>query len=544
MTDARTWTAAASRSAFRTDPGRVRTNNEDLPLVDRERGVYGVIDGVGGQAAGELAAAIARDVILQRLARPLGTPAERVRESIAIANNEIFRRASESPEWHGMTCVVTLAVVDDRMLTIGHVGDSRLYKLDAEGIRKLTRDHSPVGEREDAQEISEPEAMRHPRRHEVFRDVGGAYRDKDEDDYVDVTQEPMERDSAILLCTDGLSDMLPSAAIDRIVRLHAGNPEAVVDALIAAANEAGGKDNVTAVYVEGPDFARAVRGQISNLRSAHTGALPEDLPVPARETNRLLLAGRWVVRSRTTWFAVGAVTGVLAALLLVWRVPSTTTALGSRTIVVGSGGAGAVARIVDALQIANAGDTVRVEPGTYTEAVILKDGVNLMARVPSSVTLARAAGSVGEWVAISALGERDSEISGIRIDSTSELPVDVGIRVAGQKTIQLIEMAGPMRAGIELLEGATLTLHGSHFAVNGPALTAGDGSEALVSRNVFLRTGKPQPPPLTIAAKAQTTLRGNLFAGFGAEIVTGASAAQKQQIAGANVIVNKSGDRR
>jgi hypothetical protein len=266
--------------------------------------------------------------------------------------------------------------------------------------------------------------------------------------------------------------------------------------------------------------------------------------VPARETNRLLLAGRWVVRSRTTWFAVGAVTGVLAALLLVWRVPSTTTALGSRTIVVGSGGAGAVARIVDALQIANAGDTVRVEPGTYTEAVILKDGVNLMARVPSSVTLARAAGSVGEWVAISALGERDSEISGIRIDSTSELPVDVGIRVAGQKTIQLIEMAGPMRAGIELLEGATLTLHGSHFAVNGPALTAGDGSEALVSRNVFLRTGKPQPPPLTIAAKAQTTLRGNLFAGFGAEIVTGASAAQKQQIAGANVIVNKSGDRR
>jgi len=544
MTDARTWTAAASRSAFRTDPGRVRTNNEDLPLVDRERGVYGVIDGVGGQAAGELAAAIARDVILQRLARPLGTPAERVRESIAIANNEIFRRASESPEWHGMTCVVTLAVVDDRMLTIGHVGDSRLYKLDAEGIRKLTRDHSPVGEREDAQEISEPEAMRHPRRHEVFRDVGGAYRDKDEDDYVDVTQEPMERDSAILLCTDGLSDMLPSAAIDRIVRLHAGNPEAVVDALIAAANEAGGKDNVTAVYVEGPDFARAVRGQISNLRSAHTGALPEDLPAPARETNRLLLAGRWVVRSRTTWFAVGAVTGVLAALLLVWRVPSTTTALGSRTIVVGSGGAGAVARIVDALQIANAGDTVRVEPGTYTEAVILKDGVNLMARVPSSVTLARAAGSVGEWVAISALGERDSEISGIRIDSTSELPVDVGIRVAGQKTIQLIEMAGPMRAGIELLEGATLTLHGSHFAVNGPALTAGDGSEALVSRNVFLRTGKPQPPPLTIAAKAQTTLRGNLFAGFGAEIVTGASAAQKQQIAGANVIVNKSGDRR
>jgi len=538
MSDTRTWTAAASRSAFRTDPGRVRTNNEDLPLVDRERGVYGVIDGVGGQAAGEFAAAIARDVILQRLGRPLGTPAERVRESIAIANNEIFRRATVSPEWRGMTCVVTLAVVDDRMLTIGHVGDSRLYKLDAGGMRKLTRDHSPVGEREDAEEISETEAMRHPRRHEVFRDVGGAPRDKDEDDYVDVTQEPMERDSAILLCTDGLSDMLPSAAIDRIVRHHAGSPEAVVDALIAAANEAGGRDNITVVYLEGPDFARAARGHMSSSRSAHTAALPESSPMPARDANRLLMAGRWVVRSRTTWFALGAVAGVLAALLLVWRVPST-IALGSRTIVVGPGGAGAFVRIGDAMRSANAGDTVRVEPGTYAEPVGLKDGVNLVARVPSSVTLARAAGSTGEWVAISAYGQRDSEVSGIRIESTAELPVDVGIRLAGQKSLQLIEMVGPMRAGIELLGGATLTLRGSHFAVTGAALTAGDGAEALVSRNVFLGTGKPQAPPLTIATKGQTTLRGNLFAGFGVEIVKGSSAAERQQIAGNNVIVAK-----
>jgi protein phosphatase len=75
-------------SAVKTDVGRVRTNNEDLPIIDRDRGVYGVIDGVGGHAAGEVAAGIAREVILQRLARPLGTPAERVREAIAIANNE------------------------------------------------------------------------------------------------------------------------------------------------------------------------------------------------------------------------------------------------------------------------------------------------------------------------------------------------------------------------------------------------------------------------------------------------------------------------
>src|SRR5687767_3249484 len=100
-------------AAFRSDPGRVRANNEDVALADAERGIFGVIDGVGGQAAGELAAAIAQDVILQRLARPLGTPSERVREAIAIANNEIFRRAGTSPELAGMTCVLTLAVVND-----------------------------------------------------------------------------------------------------------------------------------------------------------------------------------------------------------------------------------------------------------------------------------------------------------------------------------------------------------------------------------------------------------------------------------------------
>ena len=530
MTEARA-RAIATRAAFRTDPGRVRTNNEDLPLVDQARGVYGVIDGVGGQAAGEMAAAIAHDVILQRLSRPLGTPAERVREAIAIANNEIFRRASDSPEWRGMTCVVTLAVVDDRTLTIGHVGDSRLYKITADGIRKLTRDHSPVGEREDAQEISEAEAMRHPRRHEVFRDVGSAERDKDEDDYVDVVQERMDRDCAILLCTDGLSDMVPAGIINRLVRTHAGNPDAVVDALVAAANEAGGKDNITVVYVEGRDFPAAANG-----RQTRRTAVSASSARAAAAPNRGVAFGRWVVRSRTTWFAAGALAGVLAALLLVWRVPAT-TAVGSRTVVVGPGGGGAVTRIADAMRIARAGDTVRVEPGIYPERVVVPDGVNLVARVPSTVTIARAADSAGEWVAITALGQLDAEISGIRLESTVQLPIDVGIRVAGQRTIELVEMSGPMRTAIEVLTGGTLTLHGSHFAVAGSVLTTKELSHALVTRSVFLRTGRTPAPPITIAPMARTAFRGNVFAGYGAAIAKGLSAAERQQFDAANVIV-------
>ena len=95
-------TASGLRGASASDPGRVRANNEDLPIVDLSRGVFGVIDGVGGEAGGEIAAATAREVMLQRFARPSGTPSERVREAIAIANNEIHRRAAEASELRGI----------------------------------------------------------------------------------------------------------------------------------------------------------------------------------------------------------------------------------------------------------------------------------------------------------------------------------------------------------------------------------------------------------------------------------------------------------
>jgi serine/threonine protein phosphatase PrpC len=429
----------AWQAAFRSDPGRIRTNNEDLPLVDAERGVYGVIDGVGGQAAGELAAAIACDVILQRLARPLGTPAERVREAIAIANNEIFRRAGSAPELAGMTCVVTLALVTEGRLTIGHVGDSRLYKLRAHGFQKLTHDHSPVGEREDARELSEIDAMRHPRRHEVFRDVGGALRDKDEDEYVEVIEAPLERDAAILLCTDGLTDMIASSTIERIVRQHAGDPDAVAAALVDAANEAGGRDNVTVVYAEGPEFARAVRrARSEGLPLAGGAAGPDSPPAPVEEGTPAASGPErgvthvlgWIRRSRITWFAAGAAVGVVAALLLVWRAGEA-PASGPRVLAVSANASAEFSSLGDAVATSSPGDVLQLEPGTYPEAVVLPDGVGLVARVPGTVTFARPAASTGEWIAITAGGEMGNRVSGIRIASTPELPIDVGIRLSG-----------------------------------------------------------------------------------------------------------------
>src|SRR3712207_5023977 len=137
MTEALLAQATGVQAASASDAGRVRSGNEDRAFVDVARGIFLVVDGVGGHAAGEVAAAIAVDVINQRLDRPIGTPAQRVREAIALANNEILRQAEHSPAHKGMACVLTLAVQNEDRLTIGHVGDSRLYKINREGIRKV-----------------------------------------------------------------------------------------------------------------------------------------------------------------------------------------------------------------------------------------------------------------------------------------------------------------------------------------------------------------------------------------------------------------------
>ncbi len=539
------------RAAARSDAGRVRANNEDLPVLDQERGIYGVIDGVGGHAAGERAAAIARDVILQRLARPLGTPAERVREAIAIANNEIFRRAAASPELAGMTCVVTLAMVTDRRITVGHVGDSRLYKLTAAGPVKLTHDHSPVGEREDAREIGELDAMRHPRRHEVFRDVGSALRDKDEPEYVEVVEDRFDDDAAILVCSDGLTDMIASAEIDRLVRAHAGDPEAVAAALVAAANEAGGRDNVTVVYAEGPGFARAITGSAG-------------VPHTPAAAHGAWAWGTSVLHGRPVWFVLGVLTGLLGALLLAWRV-STAPTVGGRTIAAAPLTSDAVGTLAAAVQAARPGDVIRLEPGTYAEAIVVPDGVSLRARVPGASVFVRPESAEGEWVAVEAGGEGGGAIAGIRVESTADRPVQVGVRVGGHgRALELLQMNGVTRAGVELVADASVTLHGSHLSAPAAAIVLAAGSRLEATGNVFVReadgtagdrsttpappgataagrvrrTSRVDRPAITVGEGAQAALRRNVFAGFGPDPVTGLSEAEREPLRAANVVVS------
>src|SRR5262245_46611345 len=214
------------RSGASTDTGLLREHNEDRHWVDRERGVYLVVDGVGGQAAGEVAAQLAVDAIRESIGSD-GIAEERVRRAITEANNRVWEMAQTRDELKGMACVLTLALIEGERVTIGHVGDSRRYLIWRGAIRKLTSDHSPVGEVEDAGELSGLEAMQPPRRNEVYREVGSAPRHAEDGDFIEIRHCRMRADAAMLLCSDGLTDLVTTEQVREIAERFTGDADAV-----------------------------------------------------------------------------------------------------------------------------------------------------------------------------------------------------------------------------------------------------------------------------------------------------------------------------
>jgi PPM family protein phosphatase len=301
-------TAAAFRAAMATDTGRQRPNNEDRVYVDEARGIFIVVDGVGGHAAGEKAAEIAVEVIPRQLEALNGSAEARVRGAIAAANNEIFEVARQHDEWLGMACVLTLAVAEEDKITVGHVGDSRLYLVWNGAVKKLTSDHSPVGEQEDHGELTEQQAMEHPRRNEVFRDVGSRPHEPDDDEFIQTKSFPLHPEAAILLCSDGLSDVLTSAEIGAIVEQYDGEPARIAQLLVDAANEAGGKDNVSVIFVAGSEFLGSASRSMLDARSRHA---------ITRRRRRSRAWRAWL--SRVAWFLAGMIAGAIAWHLIVER---------------------------------------------------------------------------------------------------------------------------------------------------------------------------------------------------------------------------------
>jgi hypothetical protein len=386
-----------------------------------------------------------------------------------------------------MTCVVTLAVVDDDCLTIGHVGDSRLYLLTPRGISKLTHDHSPVGEREDAQEISELDAMRHPRRNEVFRDVGSALREPDDPDFIEVIETRFDEDSAMLLCSDGLSDMLATTVIERTVRQRAGDPGVVAQALIDAANDAGGTDNVTAVYVEGPRFAAVQEGK-------------------ARSGNR------------AAWLTLGILLGVVIGLGIPFLVALDLPLLPlrARTLVVGGIGSDRFATIGAALRVARPGDVVQLEPGSYAEALVLPDGVDLVAKEPGTAVLV-APPSRPEWVGLTIHGRQGNRVSGLRVRGQPDAPMAVGARLAGHDVVlDDVAIEGNIGIGVDVEREGAILVHGCRFSeVAGVPLRIGAKARPVIRHCFFVRPASaPQLAAIEIAAEATPEFVGNLLVGY------------------------------
>ena len=520
-----TLTAAGS-----TDPGLQREVNEDRFHLDVARGLFVLVDGIGGQAAGGKAADVALTMLRTRLERETGPTADRVREAITIANNEIHRLASSRPEWMGMACVLTVAVVGDEVATIGHVGDTRLYKLRGDGIEKVTRDHSPVGEREDSNEISEIEAMRHRRRNEVYRDVGSAPHEQTDPDFIDLHEIRFEPDAALLLCSDGLTDLVESGTINQIVTELAGRPHDVVNALIEAANDAGGKDNVTVVYVEGELFAAtrarsrvvsaAARERSSGFGSPRRPAAVDVHGFGAAPRERRTTSQRVVQIALVALLAI-----VIAAAVVRW-VPSWQVPVPSVIELPTSTSGVVVVRptesIADALARAQPGSQVIVEPGEYRERLVLVDGVRVISRVPRGATI-RLPGAASEAdPAVVAADVSNAEFAGFRIIGDAATPLGTGVLVKGAHvSIVDVEITGALRVAIDLNQMAGGGVTGSDIHDNpGPALAIRSGASPRIAHNVFARNGLSERAraSLIIEDGAEPSIVGNVFQGVSPKV--------------------------
>jgi serine/threonine protein phosphatase PrpC len=550
----------APAAAALSDPGRERENNEDRVLIEPTLGVYGVIDGVGGESFGEVAAETARDVLRARLSRRTTDSARLVREAIALANKQIWDRAQADRRLAGMSCVLTVAVLDGDGVTVGHVGDSRLYLLRPGDIRKITRDHSPVGVREDAGDISETDAMRHPRRNEIFRDVGSAPHEPDDADFIDVYQQPFAPDNALLLCSDGLSDLITSRDMLETVERHAGNPQGGARELVARANAAGGKDNISVVLVEGDRFAEAVRaaatGPVGGAAAAAAGMSTGSGGArgPARGAASAGSSRGSVLGRLARWAGL-----LLALLVLLVGLGSLVRRFGPGIGPIGSmggirggseplrvgAGDGGYATLAEALARAEPGQTVEVGPGTYRERIVLPSGVAVVSRVPRGAVLVPPPAPAGSPAAPAVLAEgvRGARFVGFRIAADPAAPLGFGLLlVDSDVAVEEVEVTGTViaavqslgedrstvrdcylhanrGAGVAVAGQATPRLLGNLITGNGgvpipgqaqgerPGIEVRDTARPLLARNRVLANGRPGSAQVVLPAGAEPALR-------------------------------------
>jgi PPM family protein phosphatase len=239
------------RAAGATDVGRVRKGNEDAFLVDVERGVFLVADGMGGHAAGEIASDIAMRAVggtlVQGVDRGLQADAlaQAMVESFRIADAAISEHVAAHPETQGMgTTATAMVVCTDGTYRLGHIGDSRAYLMRAGRLEQITTDHTWVQREVDAGRLTPSAARRHPFSHIVTRALGaeGPWQP-------DQLQGQLHAGDLLLLCSDGLTGMVPDRQLAKVLPLDIRLEDRLAE-LITLANQRGGRDNITAVLVE------------------------------------------------------------------------------------------------------------------------------------------------------------------------------------------------------------------------------------------------------------------------------------------------------
>jgi serine/threonine protein phosphatase PrpC len=247
--------------AVRSDPGLRRNSNEDSYCTRPDLGLFVVADGMGGHVAGEVASRVAVETIQTFIAETAGAdrnrtwpfpfePAislegNRLKAAFRLANRQIANAMADSADLRGMATTASAVLAGKRSACIAHVGDSRVYAMRNGALQQITDDHSWVEEQVRAGTMTEAAARQHPWRNVVTRALSGG---SDPDiDIIEIVPRPGER---FLLCSDGLSGVVSRETIERILGDKTMRLDAICERLVAAANEGGGPDNVTALVIE------------------------------------------------------------------------------------------------------------------------------------------------------------------------------------------------------------------------------------------------------------------------------------------------------
>ncbi len=250
-----------------TDPGQARDNNEDSAVFDDVTHVGVLADGMGGYNAGEIASGMATAFIKSELVRWLAEVGQSVnpleiKRAIEIcvdnANRAIYNAARANPKYSGMGTTLVVGVFQDARLVLGHVGDSRCYRLRENRLQQITKDHSLLQEQVDAGLLTLEQAQNAPNKNLVTRALG-----VEDSVMLEVNEHAVEPGDIYLMCSDGLSDMMQDMAIAKILQNGTSLTQMAAE-LVASANENGGRDNITVLLTQASGTVEK-RGFVSRL---------------------------------------------------------------------------------------------------------------------------------------------------------------------------------------------------------------------------------------------------------------------------------------